>query len=548
MWQLVMIKWCGKFFVIPVQVKHIVRTVQAMMIVVGACLCVQSCQPLPPALPKTPSFVLGAPDSGRVASLAEAVQAKVGARHDGLLAITGNKQALDYRLAIIDNATQSVDVRMFFWMQDQAGRVLLERVLLAADRGVRVRLLLDDLVLGLTHSDKQLAAINTHPNVQVRIYNPFHRRGGLLSRSFQMISNPKEKNQRMHNKTIIVDHSLAILSGRNIGSHCFGYGKRYNLVDLGVIVSGPVIDQIGKGFDRYWNSEPSYDVAAFYPQMDRSALDRFREKSLASIRKRNHRSGRTIPNGKQDGIRVLTRLAQEMRKGRARYVEDDPAVPSASRAVIKDAVALARNSRHDLILVTPYIVPDTGLMDMIAAVRKRGVRVRLLVPSIGSNNHPIVHSQYQKYRKPLLDLGVEVYEFRHRPAPSALKYVNEGPKATRKVGLHAKSVVVDGRFSYIGTLNFDGRAIFVNTEEGLLIDSVPLTRDLRQMMEVLMLPENAWRIHIDQHGDILWVAGNETRRREPTLNVFQAALEILLRRLNYNTPTFPDQQIYRNLP
>lgn len=487
---------------------------------------------------------MAAPDHGPLAGVSEKVRHRTGWRHDGLLPITGNKEALEYRLAMIDSSRSSLDIQMFFWMKDLAGSVLLERVFQAADRGVRVRLLLDDLVLGLTFKDKELAAINSHPNIEVRIYNPFHRRGGLLMRSLEMLANHEEKNQRMHNKAIIADNTLAILSGRNVGSHCFGYGKKYNLVDLGVIMTGPVVSEISRSFDRYWNCGASYSVEAF----PRLALDDFRLQSNTIIKRMHSRLPRAFPTQKQNWSHLLTRLHRGMHKGHAEYLADAPEISSTSRPVLEATIRMAAKSQHDLILVTPYIVPDRRVVDMISSVRKRGVRVRLLLPSIGSNNHPIVHNQYQKYRKLLLALGVEIYEFKHRPGPSALQYLNEGSNKTRKVGLHSKAVVVDSRYCYIGTLNFDGRAIFVNTEEGVCVDSPPLARVLRQTMEELMLPENAWRLTVDKRGRFLWVSGKETRRSEPTLNVLQATLETILRPFHVRIPAFPDQQVYRAWP
>ncbi|MBT8037684.1 MAG: phospholipase D family protein [Verrucomicrobiae bacterium] len=508
------------------------------------CVLVNSCHTLPPPVAPVPSPIRPAPTSGALVEVAAKVRARIGPSRSGLLSVPGNREALDYRLALIDSARSTLDIRIFFWMKDLTGRVLLERVLQAADRGVRVRLLLDDLVLGLTFTDKELAMIHTHPCVEVRIYNPFFVRGRLPAHVLEMMIKPAETNQRMHNKSIIADQSLAIISGRNVGDHCFGLGRRYNLIDLGVMVSGPVVGEICAGFDRYWESEPSYDVAAFYPHRTDLGLDPWRAKSKAQIIRKNRKLGNRIPIGKQDWSHVLTKLASRMHAGHARFVEDAPEVPSPSRPVIDASLRLAAMARKDLILVTPYIVPDQRMMDLIAKVRMRGVRVRLLLPSIGSNNHLVVHNQYQKYRKMLLRRGVEIYEFKHRPGQSALRYLNEATRPARKVGLHSKAVVVDTRFCYIGSLNFDGRAMFVNTEEGLIIDSPSLVRDLRHDVETLMQPENTWRLTLSRQGDYLWTSAGKVRKREPTLSLFQSVLESVLRPFSLCSAIFPDQQLF----
>lgn len=524
------------------------RTNLLLVMAALPCVPINSCHTLAPAVEKVPSQSVLAPGAGVLAGVAGKVRNRIGARRSGLVPVIKNSDALDYRLALIDSSRSGLDIRMFIWMKDLTGRLLLERVLQAADRGVRVRLLLDDLALGLSFTDRQLAMINAHPRVEVRIYNPFYIRGRMPAHVLEMALKPEETNQRMHNKSIIADNTLALISGRNVGDHYFGLGGRYNLIDLGVMVSGPVVSKVSAGFDRYWASEASYAVAALYPDMSHLALQRWRAESNAKIVRENRKLGNRISTGEQDWSRVLSRLSRRMHAGDARFVQDAPEVPSPARPVIEQTIRLAATSRKDLILVTPYIVPDQRMIDVISQVRKRGVRVRLLLPSIGSNNHLVVHNQYQKYRKILLRLGVEIYEFKHRPGPSAHRYLNEGPRPTHKVGLHAKAVLVDSRYAYIGSLNLDGRAMFVNTEEGLFIDSPPLVRELGDSMDALMQVENAWRLTLDACGDLLWTSGDEARGSEPALNLFQAVLETVLRPFALRSALFPDQQLFNGSP
>ncbi len=524
------------------------RTNLLLVMAASSCLPVNSCRTLAPAVEKVPSQSVLAPSTGVLAGVARKVRNRVGASRSGLVPVIKNSEALDYRLALIDSSRSGLDVRMFIWMKDLTGRLLLERMLQAADRGVRVRLLFDDLALGLSFTDRQLAMLNAHPHVEVRIYNPFYIRGRMPAHVLEMALQPEETNQRMHHKSMIADNTLALIGGRNVGDHYFGLGGRYNLIDLGVMVSGPVVGEISAGFDRYWASESSYAVAALYPGMTHRALQRWRAESNAEIVRKNRKLGHRISTEKQDWSRALSRLPRRMHAGKARFVQDAPEVPSPARPVIDQAIRLAAMSRKDLVLVTPYIVPDQRMVDVISQLGKRGVRVRLLLPSIGSNNHLVVHNQYQKYRKILLRLGVEIYEFKHRPSQSAHRYLNEGPRPTHKVGLHAKAVLVDARYCYIGSLNFDGRAMFVNTEEGLLIDSPPLVRELGHTMDELMRPENAWRLTLDARGDLLWTSGDEVRRSEPTLNLFQSVLETVLRPFSLRSAIFPDQQLFNGQP
>ncbi len=483
--------------------------------------------------------------TGPLVEVAKKVRRKVGHNRDGLLLVMGNRESLDYRLALIDSARYSLDIQMFSWMKDLVGRLVLERVLRAADRGVRVRLLLDDYVLGLTCGDKQLAAIRSHPRVEVRIYNPYFIRKGFFFRSVETIFNPSQKNQRMHNKVIIADHSLAMLGGRNIGDRYHGYSQLYNCVDLEVLVSGPVVRRISGGFERFWNSELSYDVSAFARGMKAHELDELRVKSIAIINKKSSQAEKKIPLGKQDWSQLLAAVPGRMQGGQVRYIVDPPEMPCPSHPVVDETFCMASRARKDLILVTPYLIPDEKLIAMLKGVRKRGVRVRVLVPSAGANNNPVVHSQYQKYRSLLLGLGVEIYELKHNQATAPRRYISEDTLSARKISLHVKAVVVDERFCYLGSLNFDSRAMWLNTEVGLIVESPPLVRILRISVEEMMLPQHAWRVTQDPHGHLLWTSGNQTRKKEPVLNFAQSAIERILRPFHLNNRIIPDNQLYR---
>lgn len=196
-------------------------------------------------------------------------------------------------------------------------------------------------------------------------------------------------------------------------------------------------------------------------------------------------------------------------------------------------------------MVTPYLVPDERIMEMLKVVRSRGVRVVLLVPTVASNNHLVVHNQYQKYRKLLLNLGVKIYEFKHRPGSSMNNFINEGDNLTHKVGLHAKLVIIDSKITYLGSMNFDGRAMFVNTEEGVIVNSRSLGRELNHWVTILTRPENSWKLILGKNSKIVWLSGKQYRTREPSLDYFQATIEFMIRPLRLRHRLFPDKQIYR---
>ena len=512
--------------------------VYRLIAILVAILSMVSCHTLPPPVEKQVMVHVAPAKHGAVARAAKEMSRS---HRTALVSLESSKDALESRLALIDSAEQSLDIQLFIWMEDYTGRVMMERVLMAADRGVKVRILLDDLVLGIAYNDRELSAIASHPNVELRLYNPNRFRDRIPIRAWDLLVRTSHSNQRMHNKTIIADGVMAIISGRNIGDHYFGYGDRYNLVDFGAMLAGPVVSDMSRGFDRYWNSDPTYDVRAFTRSGRHMSLVEFRAKALEKIRRKKVTADRSISIVRKDWKLWFKRAAQRAHDGQAVYLEDAPEVPSGSRPVIEEIIQRCSQSRKEIILVTPYLVPDQRIMRMIRQVRSRGVRVVLIVPTVASNNHLIVHNQYQKYRQLLLRLGVEIFEFKHRPRYEMSPFIYEGDNDTHKVGLHAKLVIIDSRVTYMGSMNFDGRAMFVNTEEGVIIRSRALAEDLKNWTRLLMHPENAWRLGLDEKGKIVWISGKISRTHEPSLDFVQATLEFFLRPFAVRHSIFPDK-------
>ncbi len=514
------------------------------VVVMCVAVCAVSCHTLPEPESKVSQACQSPAKVGTLARAAKKIQGGRGAYATSVVPLMSSKDALESRLALIDSAQRSLEIQLFIWMEDYTGRLIMERVLMAADRGVKVRVLLDDLILGISYNDRELAAIASHPNVELRLYNPNKLRDRMLPKSLDLVLNTDQRNQRMHNKTIIADGVLAILSGRNIGDHYFGYGDRYNLVDFGAMFSGSIMADIRHGFDRYWDSAPTYDTRAFIRSGRSMPLEKFRNLAREKISHEKVAVDRRIPLARQDWSRWFSAAATRAHGSRADYVEDAPEIPSPSRPVIEEIIRQCERSRKEIMMVTPYLVPDERVMTMLRGVRARGVRVVLLVPTVASNNHLVVHNQYQKYRKTLLRMGVEIYEFKHRPGSSMTHYINEGENHTPKVGLHVKLVVVDSSITYLGSMNFDGRAMFVNTEEGAIIHSKSFAMELRQWVNLLKSRENAWRLDLRKDGRITWLSGRQFRNREPSLDFFQATLEYIVRPLSLRHSIFPDKRVY----
>lgn len=507
-----------------------------------AILCMISCHTLPDPVEKVEHQCLPLLKTGKLAYAAKKIHSRAGGSTTSIVPLMSNKEALESRLALIDSAQRSLEIQIFIWMNDYTGKLIMERVLMAADRGVKVRLLIDDLLLGISYTDSELAAIASHPNIGLRLYNPNKLRDRILPRTLDLVLNTKRCNQRMHNKSIVADGLLAILTGRNIGDHYFGYGQGYNMVDFGAMFAGSIVTDIKKGFNRYWNSDPTYDARAFIRDGKSLSLDKFRSVSRREILRAETAPNHQISITPQDWSRWFSDTAKRAYGGRAVYLEDAPENPSYSRPVIKEILRQCESSCKEIYMVTPYLVPDERMMAMLSKARSRGVRVVLLVPTVSSNNHLIVHNQYQKYRKILLRMGVEIYEFKHCPSSNMKYYINEGGSSTRKVGLHVKLVLIDSSITYMGSMNFDGRAMFVNTEGGATVRSKALALELKKWVNLLCNPENSWRLSLTKNGSIRWLAGEEIRKSEPALDFLQGTLEFIFRPFSFRHEIFPDRR------
>lgn len=442
-----------------------------------------------------------------------------------------NEDALKVRLALADLAVRTLDIQYFIWQDDATGRLLLQHVIAAADRGVRVRLLLDDLALG--GRDRELAELDAHPKIEVRIFNPWTDRS-IVARPLQFVVSPGRLNHRMHNKTFVADGRFGILGGRNIGDRYFGVYRRLVQNDLDVLVAGPALQDVEGSFDLYWNS------ALTVPVYWRGGRD---EDGLAALRRACDRD--VVANGAElaafavpaDGwSEYFDRLLDGARRGPAELYVDSPRVDGREPTQLyRDVKELLAQARGEVLLSSPYLIPDRDLVQELAALVARGVRVRILTNSLASNSHVIAHTGYKKWRRALLRAGVELYEMRARPA--ILEYFVTPPVEADKLALHAKAIVVDGRWTFVGSPNIDPRSMVVNTEVGMAIDSRDFAADVAAIIEQDMRPENAWRVTLDQRGWLHWARGRQRLDREPAEGFGQRAEDFFLNLLPIKNQT-----------
>lgn len=457
-------------------------------------LSLAGCAALPAHVERAESRAL--PDTGYTRLAQEGRSALVG--HPGesaFLPLSSGVDALLARLALAEAAERSLDVQYYIWRNDLTGRHFANALLRAADRGVRVRVLIDDV--GAQANDETLLALDAHPAIEIRLFNP------VASRRFRvagMLGDFERLNRRMHNKSFVADNQAAILGGRNIGDEYFGASGEVAFGDLDILTFGPGVRDVSEAFDRFWNAPPSIPIAALLQrkgdaiQLDsvRASLSAFVDAQRDSpyVTKALPRLGEMLAAGRQ-GITW----------GKAHVLYDDPGKVGRSRddaqgRLLPQFAGLGRPIESELLMVSPYFVPGEAGVSWLRALVRRGVRVTVLTNSLAATDVGAVHAGYQRYREDLLQGGVRLYELKpHATAGTQAKAENTGMGSSR-ASLHAKTFVFDRRAVFIGSLNLDPRSIELNTEIGVVCDSAHLARHIAMNVEG-KLASIAWRVERD---------------------------------------------------
>ncbi len=417
----------------------------------------------------------------------------------GLVGLADGVDALGARLRLMELAQASIDAQYFILKNDRAGALFTAGLLAAADRGVRVRLLIDDIFS--PGVDEAFALLASHPNIKVRLFNPL-RRQSLKYLGFLL--DFKRANRRMHNKTFTVDNGMSIVGGRNIGEEYFEIKQDVKFDDYEVLVVGAVVEDISAGFDSFWNSELAVPIEAFDVDFDPAMLDEWRERVRRKMDAGSSGMYQTAIN---------SHLLQELRSGErkpvvARTVKlTDPPEKLQARVGDLDQAVLAmeltrrfRAATDEIVIVTPYYIPQRAGSELIEELLAKGIRVVIVTNSLASTNHVAVHSGYARYRTRLLRAGAEFYEVRVDVTPEQENAWGHQPEA---VTLHSKATVIDRETIFIGSLNYDPRSVFINTEMGLFVESVEAGADFRQSI-FDDLPRTTWRVDLDDKGRLRW--------------------------------------------
>ena len=465
-----------------------------------------------------PTYARPPAEQGILYELSNGITAENGPDKSGFRLLDHSYDALIARLALIDSAISSLDIQTYLWYPDNAGRIILERAIHAADRGVHVRLIVDDLLT--IGRDQLIYELDQRPNVEVRLFNPWKGRS-IWARGGEMVAEMERLNIRMHDKLLIADGQAAVVGGRNIGDHYFGLSRDYNFHDLDLLGFGHLASQSNEMFDHFWNSE--WVVSAV--NLDVEPDPEFVEQAWADLQARNRAAEELQAFGVEarDWRDVATRLAGELHVGESLLVYDETTDNTIAQNVAAKMFGFMGLAQRELLITNAYIIPSQPAIDFFRALTERGVKIRILTNSLASHDVPAVNSHYRDWRDDLINAGAELYE--QRPDPAIQAIVDVAPVQGEFTGLHSKAVVVDREYVFIGSMNFDPRSFHINTEAGAFVRSPGLAAELAEVMDRDMQPENAWQVFLDEDGKPYWVNSEETVHKQPARGASQRIMD-----------------------
>lgn len=545
------------------------------------------CASLPANSSRSASQAFASPDATPLGQLVHRRRAEAGARSDSAFRLIDTVElAFTSRLALIEGAQRSLDLQYYAIHADPSTEVLLQGIREAARRGVRVRILLDDF--NSVGEDAQVLRLAFVPGIEVRLFNPLPgSRSSLLGRVLTSLHDVPRIQKRMHNKVFIADNAWGITGGRNLGDRYFGSGDKTNFVDLDVLAAGRIVRDMSASFDRFWNDELSYPVQTL---LDPEDLDELRKAQPLQADPSNPNrltptapapaaaiipaaaaatSASVLPSVSPTETAQAERTALDLATVRLTWAPSGLLVDkpgkigpgddevNAGDTVVDGLLHLMQAAQKDVLIVTPYFVPGARMMAVYEAIRKRGVRIRVLTNSLASNDAPAAHAGYARYREALLDMGVELYEMRSDPeAVADLAGSGSGrerssgisfgsgvggskPTSSSRASLHTKAVIIDGYLSVIGSMNLDLRSQLKNSEVALVIRSAALAAEsIRQVEGTFAV--GAYRVE-RREGRLFWRAppgaGFESATREPDAST---RLRLLVRVLG---PFAPDEML-----
>jgi len=559
-----------------------------------------ACAQLPEQVDRPVSVAIPSPNGTALEALVQQRRKADGARFEsGFLLLGGPPAAYGSRLALIEGAQKTLDLQYYAIHADASTGRLLRGIRDAAGRGVRVRILLDDL--HSTGRDALVLGLAFVPNVQMRLFNPLAgARGSSVARFFSSIGDASRIQQRMHNKLFLADNVLGVTGGRNLGDAYFGNALKGNYIDVDILAAGPIVQDLSRSFDSYWNNERAYPVQSL---VKREELTAIRERAERADRELADESAKALnappatqaatpaegepkPGAPPTAAQVArawdekpldlrtarfvwapaVMLADQPGKipadkganqtkapglvvsqpgdranpsRRAAALEASSDLAAGSDTVVEGLLQLIGQARSDLLIISPYFVPGRDMKQAFASARSRGVRIRVLTNSLASNDAPVAHVGYSRHREDLLKIGVELYELRSEQASvsNAFGSAGSGSPGESRSMLHSKVLVMDGRLLVVGSMNLDLRSQLQNTELALLVRSAELSRSASEQIERGMR-EGSWRVELNG-GSLVWRAPEGSGLKDTTTEP-DASLTLRLM-LKLFGPLAPDQ-------
>jgi len=494
-------------------------------------LCLGSgCTSLSPNLPRVPSYAFDRPEETPLGRnfAAYLVNSPV---QSGFRWLVSGEEAFIVRAATAEAAQKTLDLQYFIVANDATATLLLYRALQAAERNVRVRILVDDV--GTSDNYNLLSTLDAHPNIKVRTYNPFISQGlwGVF-RIPEYLGNSSRLNRRMHNKLWIADNAVAVVGGRNLGDAYFAFNRSNNFADLDIFMAGPLVRDVSHSFDAYWNnatavpikavsSVPSEsDQLAVIQEQLKSRAETFRDTHYAkALRETDFR--RLLRSGQLALLTAPAAVLQDSPEKKLTQGKDQPVIFAIRSAVLA--------ARREALLISPYFVPSERGVAGLCSLAKKGVRVRILTNSLASTDVPVVHAGYARYRPRLLACGVELHELRPG-VKSARKRLSLGTT------LHAKVVIVDRSTLIVGSMNLDPRSRMLNTEVAVRIENPVMGEELSALFDEAVSPDQSYRVELTEPGNassaLVWV-GEENKSpvrldSEPLASLWQHFVSGLL--------------------
>ncbi len=492
-----------------------------------------ACTPMQPASDRVDRTPQAPAVQGELATWLDTLPA-VEEGQTGFRLLDTGAEAFQWRVQSARKAQERIHIQYYIWRDDVAGRTLLGELLDAADRGVAVSLLLDDM--DLRGSDDLLAAVNQHPNIEVRVFNPFRTRRGAVRAGVEFVFRGSDLNRRMHNKAWVVDGHLAIIGGRNIGDEYFEVSPYYNFTDLDLVMVGPLATEVDHSFVEYWNSRAAIDLRRMRRvEQDPEKLARHREKLDAWLAE--HQEHPLLTLEPLNGVPLAEPIDDAGAytwTDQAKLVVDDVGKAKGYEH-IRDGVAEAVARRldaveHELLMISPYFVPRRDGTAQLIAMRERGVRVSVLTNSLAANDVAFTHSGYSRRRPALLEAGVELHELRPTALPPRAAADREMGIGSSHASLHTKALIIDREEGFVGSFNLDPRSRYTNTELGVFLREPEIVQELLELYEHSTRPELAYQVRLDDEGWPIWTDDEGTLyRTDPKAGIWRRFLSGITR-------------------